>query len=136
MCMYICAWFALLLYGLFICHSELKGIIINTKRDSFSFRGGGVSATTLREYLSPAYWVQSARRFEYKISSIISIYPEIRTTMNIDKNGLRSQNKFYYLCVAGTFGSAKIRVDNELKLLELMSIFTNLLDMGKPILRR
>ena len=116
----------------FVIKAEIPGIVIDVENDKFSFRGGGVSPNSFLEYISPKFWIQSARRFEYRLSEVSSVAPDVEVHVS-DKGGV---SRSYYLRIAGTFGSAKIRVSNESKLQELCAVFVNVLNMGVPILNR
>lgn len=123
---------AAITYVFFLIKAEIPGVVIDAKNDRFSFRGGGVSANNLTDYISPLFWLQSVRRFEYPLSSVSSVAPDLKVSVNNKGNVSTS----YYLRIAGTFGSARISVGDERKLQELMSIFVNLLDMGVPVSNR
>ena len=72
------------------------------------------------------------RRFEYPLSSVLSVAPEV--SVNVNKKG--DVSRYYSLRVAGTFGSAKIRLDDERKLQELLSLFSTILEMGVSVVKR
>lgn len=120
------------IFFFFAVKAEFPGVVIDVENDKFSFPGGGVSAKSFFEYLSPLFWIQRMRRFEYPLSSVLSAAPDV--TVNVSKKGDVSRS--YNLRIAGTFGSAKIRLDDECKLQELLSIFSTILKMGVPVVKR
>ncbi len=120
------------IYFFFTVKAEIPGVVIDVENDKFSFPGGGVAAKSFLEYLSPLFWIQHMRRFEYPLSSVLSVAPEV--SVNVNKKG--DVSRYYSLRVAGTFGSAKIRLDDERKLQELLSLFSTILEMGVPVVKR
>ena len=133
---YACIVFLVALFLFYVCKANFPGIVVDAGNDKISFPGGGVSANSFLEYISPMFWIQAARRFEYPLSSISSVSPDVEVRTNVSKDGRVSRHVSYRVCISGSFGSAKISVDDDRKMQELTSLLVGLLDMGIPVSNR
>ena len=134
--MYAFIVFLVALFLFYVCKANFPGIVVDAENDKISFPGGGVSANSFLEYISPKFWIQPARRFEYQLSSISSVSPDVEVRTNVSKEGRVSRHVSYRVCISGSFGSAKISVDDDRKMQELISLLVGLLDMGIPVSNR
>jgi len=117
--------------------ANVNRFVIDMKKDTLEYPGGGIAAPSFFSYFSPAFWFQGFKRYTLTISDIQSIKQYDETKARVSKEDYKVRTTTTYLLnMNGKFGAIPFRFSTEGKRDELYTLIAQMNEMGSPILNR
>lgn len=127
----ILASFGLLLLARMRANAD--GCVIDYRKNTLEFPGGGISANTNEHYFTAWYWLQSFRRFTIAYDEIRALNQGTTESFWVDKEGQVHQDFHHWIKFNGPFGAVNLSFADPNKRDELFSALAVDNRMGIPV---